>query len=85
MIAYIFAICLPGLKKESIKKIRNLPNVVEVNAIMGDMYDILIKVHSTKEEDLHYAIRNIRDIPSLTSTVTFPVITGQDGTEDVKK
>ena len=35
MIVYILAICVHGNEKDVIAKIRSLPEVVEVNGIMG--------------------------------------------------
>ncbi|MGI0082538.1 MAG: Lrp/AsnC ligand binding domain-containing protein [Nitrosopumilaceae archaeon] len=81
MIAYMFATCIPAQEKATISKIKNLPDVVEVNGIMG-RYDIFVKVASRNERDVYLAIQNIRDVQSVTSTNTFPVIYGQGGTID---
>ena len=84
MTAYIFATCVPGEENEAISKIKKLSNVAEVNGIMG-RYDIFVKVSASKEEDLHAAITNIRDVQSITSTATFGVIRGQGGSIDEEK
>lgn len=84
MIAYIFATCVPGQEQDTISKIKKLPNVVEVNGIMG-RFDIFIKVSARKEIDLHAVITSIRDVPSITSTSTFAAIQGQGGTVDQEK
>ena len=84
MIAYIFATCVPGQERDAISKIKKLPNVVEVNGIIG-RYDIFVKVSAKKDIDLHYTITSIRDVQSITSTVTFTTIQGQGGPEDQKK
>jgi DNA-binding Lrp family transcriptional regulator len=84
MIAYIFATCVPGEENEVVSKIKKLSNVAEVNGIMG-RYDIFVKVSARKEEDLHAAITNIRDVQSITSTATFGVIRGQGGSIDEEK
>jgi DNA-binding Lrp family transcriptional regulator len=81
MIAYIFAICVPGQENDAISKIKKFPNIVEVNGIIGK-YDVFVKVSAKKEEDLHAAITSIRYVPSITSTATFPVIRGQGGSVD---
>jgi DNA-binding Lrp family transcriptional regulator len=81
VIAYIFATCIPGQEREAISKIKKLPNVVEVNGIMG-RFDIFIKVTTKKDTDLHSVITSIRDTPSITSTSTFTAIQGQGGTLD---
>ena len=84
MIAYIFATCIPGQEKDAVTKIKKLPNVVEVNGIMG-RYDVFVKVSAKKEEDLHNAITSVRDVQSITSTATFAVIRGQGGSIDEEK
>jgi len=84
MIAYIFATCVPGQETDAISKIKILPNVVEVNGIMG-RYDIFVKVLAKKEEELHAAITGIRDVPDITSSATFAAISGQGGSVDEEK
>lgn len=84
MIAYIFATCIPGQESDTIAKIKKLPNIVEVNGIMG-RYDIFVKVYAKKEEDLHTAITSIRDVQAVTSTATFAAIRGQGGSIDDEK
>jgi nitrate reductase NapAB chaperone NapD len=81
MIAYIFATCVPGQESDAISKIKRLPNVVEVNGIMGK-YDVFVKVSAKREEDLHATITGVRDVQDITSTATFAVIRGQGGSVD---
>jgi len=81
MIAYIFATCVPGQERDAISKIKKLPNVVEINGIMG-RYDIFVKVFARKDTDLHSIITSIRDVPTITSTATFAAIKGQGGSID---
>ena len=84
MMAYIFATCVPGQETDAISKIKKLPNVIEVNGIMG-RYDIFVKVAATKEQDLHAAITGVRDVQDITSTATFAAIRGQGGSIDEEK
>ena len=84
MIAYIFVTCIPGEETDTIYKIKKLPNVVEVNGIMG-RYDVFVKISAKKEEDLHAVITSIRDVQPITSTATFAVIRGQGGSIDEEK
>ncbi|MEO9278138.1 MAG: Lrp/AsnC ligand binding domain-containing protein [Nitrososphaera sp.] len=81
MIAYILAICVPGNEKEVIKKIKDLPNVVEVNGIMGK-YDVFVKVRADDAIKVDSTISKVRNVPHITGTVTMPVIYGQGGTID---
>jgi len=84
MIAYIFATCVPGQENDAISKIKKLPNIVEVNGIMG-RYDVFVKVSAKKEQDLHAAITGVRDVQDITSTATFAAIRGQGGSMDEEK
>jgi DNA-binding Lrp family transcriptional regulator len=84
MITYILATCIPGNEKEVIQKIKALPNVVEVNGIMGK-YDIFVKVQSDQVLKTDSTIGKIRSVPHVTSTVSISVIYGQGGTIDDEK
>ena len=75
---------MPGEESEAIIKIKKLSHIAEVNGIMRG-YDIFVKISASKEEDLHAAITDIRDVQSITSTATFPVIRGQGGSIDEEK
>jgi DNA-binding Lrp family transcriptional regulator len=84
MIAYVFLTCVPGQEKDTVSKIKQLSNVIEVNGIMG-RYDVFVKVSAKKEEDLHAALIGIRDVSNVTSTATFSAIRGQGGSIDAEK
>ncbi len=81
MIAYILAICVPGNEKEVIKQIKDLPNIVEVNGVMGK-YDVFVKVRADDTTKVDATISKVRNVPHVTGTVTMPVIYGQGGTID---
>jgi DNA-binding Lrp family transcriptional regulator len=84
LIAYIFATCVPGEEAEAISKIKKIPNVVEVNGVMGK-YDIFVKILAKGEVDLHSTITNLREITPISGTSTFAAIQGQGGSIDDKK
>lgn len=84
MIAYILATCIPGHEKEVIAKIKVLPEVVEVNGVMG-RYDVFVKVSADNALKVDSAIGKVRSVPHVTSTFTMPVIYGQGGTIDDEK
>ncbi len=84
MIAYILATCIPGNEKEVIAKIKNLPNVIEVNGIMG-RYDIFVKIEASDAAKVDAAISKVRNAGHITNTMTMPVIYGQGGTVDDEK
>ena len=84
MIAYILATCIPGHEKEVIAKIKVLPEVVEVNGVMG-RYDVFVKVSADNALKVDSAIGKVRSVLHITSTFTMPVIYGQGGTIDDEK
>lgn len=84
MITYILATCIPGNEKEVIQKIRELPNIVEVNGIMGK-YDIFVKIAADDVTKVDSTISKVRTVPHITSTISIPVLYGQGGTIDDEK
>jgi DNA-binding Lrp family transcriptional regulator len=84
MITYVLATCIPGNEKEVIQEIKKLPNVIEVNGIMGK-YDIFVKIQADQVIKMDSAISKVRSVPHITSTVSIPVIYGQGGTIDDEK
>ena len=84
MITYILATCIPGNEKEVIQKIKEIPNVVEVNGIMGK-YDIFVKIQASEVMKVDTTISKVRSVPHVTSTVSIPAIYGQGGTIDDEK
>ena len=81
MITYILATCIPGNEKEVIQKIKDLPNVTEVNGIMGK-YDIFIKIQADNATEVDSAINKLRNISHITGTTSIPALYGQGGTID---
>ena len=84
MIAYILATCVPGNEKEVIAKIKGLPDIVEVNGVMG-RYDVFVKIQVNDAMKVDAAISKVRNVAHITSTVTMPAIYGQGGTVDDEK
>jgi len=84
MIAYILATCIPGREKEVIAKIKVLPEVIEVNGVMGK-YDVFVKISADSALKVDSAISQVRNVPHITSTFTMPAIYGQGGTIDEEK
>jgi len=84
MIAYILVTCMPGNEKDVIANIKSIPNVVEVNGIMGK-YDVFVKIKSTDPAKVDSTISKVRNVANVTSTVTMPAIYGQGGTVDDEK
>ncbi|MGI0101033.1 MAG: Lrp/AsnC ligand binding domain-containing protein [Nitrosotalea sp.] len=81
MIAYILVICVPGNEKEVISKTKSLPDVIEVNGVMGK-YDVFVKIEAKDPTKVDMAISKVRNVAHVTSTITMPVIYGQGGTVD---
>lgn len=84
MIVYILVTCVPGNEKDVISKIKSIPEVVEVNGVMG-RYDIFVKVSAESPPRVDSTISKIRAIPHITSTFTMSAIYGQGGTIDEEK
>ena len=84
MIAYILATCIPGREKDVIEKIKILPEVVEVNGVMGK-YDVFVKISADNAIKIDSTISKVRNTPHVTSTFTMPAIYGQGGTVDKEK
>lgn len=81
MIAYILVTCVPGNEKEVISKTKDLPDVIEVNGVMGK-YDVFVKIEAKDPTKVDTAISKVRNVAHVTSTITMPVIYGQGGTVD---
>lgn len=81
MIAYILVTCVPGNEKEVISKTKGLPDVMEVNGVMGK-YDVFVKIEAKDPAKVDTAISKVRNVAHVTSTITMPVIYGQGGTVD---
>jgi len=81
MIAYILINCIPSEEKSVIEDLSKLPEVVEVNGVMGK-YDIFTKVGGKIPVDIDLALIKIRSIKGITHTYTMTVLYGQGGTID---
>ena len=81
MIAYILINCIPSEEKNLIVDLSKLPEVVEVNGVMGK-YDIFTKVVGKVPGDIDLAVMKIRSIKGITNTYTMTVLYGQGGTID---
>ena len=84
MITYILATCVPGNEKEVIQKIKELPNVSEVNGLMGK-HDIFVKIQADDVAKVDSTISKVRTVPHVTHTISMPAFYGQGGTIDDEK
>jgi len=82
MWSYVLVTCQPGSEEGVISEIRTIPEVVEVNGIMGK-YDIIVKLSTENPGKMDLAVAQIRKIEILDSH-TMPVLYGQGGTIDEK-
>lgn len=75
--AYVLLNCDLGSESEIIKKIRQVPEVIEVSGVFG-VYDIIVRISSDDMDKLREIITwNIRKIDKVRSTLTMIVIEGQ--------
>ncbi len=76
--AYVLLNCDLGAEGEIIKKIKQVPEVVEVTHIIG-VYDIIVRVSSEDMFKLRKIIKtNLKHIDKVRSTLTMIVIDEQD-------
>ena len=76
--AYILINCDLGSEVDIIKKIKKLPNVLDVTHVSG-VYDIIVRISSDNVEDLRETIKqNIKKIEKVRSTITM-VVTDRPG------
>ena len=80
MLSYILITCQPGTEPDVISEIKSIPEVVEVNGIMGK-YDIFVKIFSDTPDGLDLAASKLRRIKIIDSH-TLPVVFGQGGSID---
>ena len=71
--------CTPGSEKKIIAEIKKIPNIIEVNGIMG-RYDIFVKIAAPSVIRIDSTVLKIRDIRGITSSYSMPVLYGQGGT-----
>ena len=83
MLAYIVLNCIPGNEKDVISEIKKLPQVVEVNGIMGK-YDIFVKVVGEIPGDIEFATAKIRSIKGIINSCTMTALYFQGGTIDAE-
>ena len=80
MLSYILITCQPGTEPDVISEIKSIPEVVEVNGIMGK-FDIFVKIFSDTPDGLDLAVSKVRRIKIIDSH-TLPVVFGQGGSID---
>ena len=83
MLAYILINCIPSQEKNIIEDLNKIPEVIEVNGIMGK-YDIIVKVTGNLPHEIDTAVRKIRSVNGVTSSYTMTAIYGQGGSIDKK-
>ena len=81
MIAYILINCIPSEEKSVIEDLSKLPELVEVNGVLGE-YDIFTKVAGKVPGDIDLVFMKIRSIKGITNTHTMTALYGQGGTID---
>ena len=80
MLSYVLITCQPGTEPDVISEIKLIPEVVEVNGIMGK-FDIFVKIFSDTPDGLDLAASKLRRIKIIDSH-TLPVVFGQGGSID---
>ena len=83
MLAYILLNCIPSQEENIIGDLNKIPEVIEVNVIMGK-YDIIVKITGNLPDEIDLAVRKIRSINGVTSSYTMTAIYDQGGSIDKK-
>jgi DNA-binding Lrp family transcriptional regulator len=65
MLSYVLINCHPGSEPDVISEIKSIPEVQEVNGIMGK-YDIFVKISSDTPDGLDLAVSKLRRIKFVT-------------------
>ncbi len=72
MWSYVLVTCQPGSEKGVISEIRTIPEVVEVNGILGK-YDSIVKLAAENPDNLELAVSQVRKI-KIVNSHTMPVL-----------
>ncbi len=83
MLAYMLLNCSPGDEKEIISEIKKIPQVSEVNGIMG-RYDIFVKITGEIPGDIDLGVVKIRSIKGITNSYSMTALYEQGGTIDTE-
>ncbi|MDQ6723996.1 MAG: Lrp/AsnC ligand binding domain-containing protein [Thermoproteota archaeon] len=76
-IAYVLINCDLGSEGDIIKKIKQIPEVIDVTNVAG-VYDIIVRISSDNMDKLRENIKlNIKKIDKVRSTITMIVTEGQ--------
>lgn len=66
-IAFVFIECEEGQAPAVKKEAEQISGVQEAHSTNGGRYDIIVKVHTMNERDLHAVLSDIRGIASITA------------------
>ncbi len=83
MLAYMLLNCSPGDEKEIISEIKKIPQVSEVNGVMGK-YDIFVKITGEIPGDIDLGVVKIRSIKGITNSYSMTALYEQGGTIDTE-
>lgn len=81
MITYVLINCTPGQEKEIISELSKMPEIIEVNGIMGK-YDIFVKISASIPGQIDLVIHKIRSLGGVTGSYSMTALYGQGGTID---
>jgi DNA-binding Lrp family transcriptional regulator len=74
-LGYVWIMSEVGKEEEVVRAIENVSGVKEVWRIVFGTYDVLVKLATEGNTALGEIVqREIRKIPSIRSTITFPVV-----------
>ena len=74
--AYVMINTLPGMEKQALDQIADVPGVVSVEGVYGE-FDLLVLVEVPVGNTVDFVINNIRKVPGIKSTRTVSSIDGE--------
>ncbi len=70
MHAFVFIECAVGLESAVKATLQQLQNVIDVYAVSGGIYDLVVKVEGQDENQLRKVLEEIKRVQGVTSTLT---------------
>jgi DNA-binding Lrp family transcriptional regulator len=74
--AYVMINTLPGMEKQALDQIADVPGVVSVEGVYGE-FDLLVHVEVPVGNTVDFVINKIRKVPGIKSTRTVSSIDGE--------
>lgn len=74
--AYVMVRSVPGMEKQVIDQVSNIPGVISVEGVYGE-FDLVVRIEAPVGKTLDFVVRKIREVPGIKATKTIPSIRGE--------